>query len=50
MSILKEQRLKKGITTYQLQKAGLGVKTYTAIENGGNYTKKSLEKYMALIT
>lgn len=46
---MKEKRIKLGITTYDLQKSGIGTKTYTAIESGGNYTKKSLEKYLKVL-
>ncbi len=46
---MKEKRIKLGITTYDLQKSGIGTKTYKAIESGGNYTKKSLEKYLKVL-
>ena len=46
---LKQQRINIGLTTYDLQKAGIGVKTYTAIESDGNYTVKSYKKYLALV-
>lgn len=45
----KKLRLSKGITTYNLQKASIGVNTYTAIESGGNYTQKSLAKYLKFV-
>ena len=45
----KNLRKSKGVTTYQLQKAGIGVNTYYAIENDLNYTKKSLDKYLDVL-
>lgn len=46
---LKELRIKKGITTYNLQKGGISQGTYNSIENDGNYTQVSLKKYLNLI-
>jgi len=45
----KNLRKSKGITTFILQREGIGVNTYTAIESDGNYTIKSLNKYLKVI-
>lgn len=45
----KEKRIKAGVTSYDLQRAGICQATYNQIESGGDYKTKTLRKYLEVI-